>query len=81
MGHSGFIEDNPEGTLSKAKMMKMYEAVLSQEKAKEFVEKIFNQFDSDNSGEIDFKAWYIQWFVFNQFLDFTFKYEISENVH
>ena len=64
MCHSGFIEDNPEGTLSKAKMMKMYEAVLSQEKAKEFVEKIFNQFDSDNSGEIDFKVCYNQPFIF-----------------
>ena len=56
VSHSGFIEDNPEGTLSKEKMMKMYEAILSQEKAKDFVDQIFNKFDSDNSGEIDFKV-------------------------
>ena len=37
-------------------MMKMYEGVLSKEKAKEFVDQIFNKFDSDNSGEIDFKV-------------------------
>ena len=56
VSHSGFIEDNPGGTLSKEKMMKMYEAILSQEKAKEFVDQIFKKFDSDNSGEIDFKV-------------------------
>ena len=56
VSHSGFIEDNPGGTLSKDKMMKMYEGVLSKEKAQEFVDQIFSKFDSDNSGEIDFKV-------------------------
>ena len=56
LDRSGFIDDNPGGTLSKEKMMKMYEAVLSQEKAQEFVDQIFKKFDSDNSGEIDFKV-------------------------
>ena len=36
--------------------MKMYEAVLSQEKARVFVDQIFTKFDTDNSGEIDFKV-------------------------
>ena len=53
---SGFLEDNPEGTLSKKKMMEMYQAVLSQEKAKAFVDQIFGKYDMDNSGEIDFKV-------------------------
>jgi hypothetical protein len=53
---TGFLEDNPEGTLSKKKMMEMYQAVLSQEKAKAFVDQIFGKYDMDNSGEIDFKV-------------------------
>ena len=53
---SGFIEDNPGGTLGKRKMMEMYQAVLSEEKARVFVDQIFTKFDTDNSGEIDFKV-------------------------
>ena len=53
---SGFIEDNPDGTLSKKKMMEMYLAVLSEAKAKVFVDQIFAKFDTDSSGEIDFKV-------------------------
>ena len=34
----------------------MYQAVLSQEKAKGFVDQIFGKYDMDNSGEIDFKV-------------------------
>ena len=34
----------------------MYQAVLSQEKAKAFVDQIFGKYDMDNSGEIDFKV-------------------------
>ena len=56
---SGFIEDNPGGTLSKGKMMEMYQAVLSENKARVFVDQIFTKFDTDNSGEIDFKVCYI----------------------
>ena len=70
--HSGFIEDNPSGTMTKDKMMEMYSAVLSGAKAKTFVDQIFarldlakncnfvidhiERFDSDKSGEIDFKV-------------------------
>ena len=56
---SGFIEDNPGGTLSKGKMMEMYQAVLSEDKARVFVDQIFTKFDTDNSGEIDFKVCFI----------------------
>ena len=59
----GFIEDNPRGTLGREKMMKMYEAVLSVDKAKEFVDNIFNKFDADNSGEIDFKVYCVHDFL------------------
>ena len=53
---SGFLEDNPDGTLSRKKMMEMYRDVLSQEKANVFVDQIFGRYDTDNSGEIDFKV-------------------------
>ena len=36
--------------------MEMYQAVLSEEKARAFVCQIFTKFDTDNSGEIDFKV-------------------------
>ena len=36
--------------------MGMYLAVLSEAKAKVFVDQIFAKFDTDNSGEIDFKV-------------------------
>ena len=53
---SGFMEDNPNGQLSKIKMMEMYNGVLSVSKASKFVEKIFIKFDRDNNGHIDFKV-------------------------
>ena len=52
----GFIDDNPDGTLTKEKMMDMYSAVLSVKKAGIFVEQIFSKFDTDNNGSIDFKV-------------------------
>ena len=53
---SGFIDDNPDGLLSRDKMLKMYIDVLSNDKAKKFVEQIFSKYDTDNSGAIDFKV-------------------------
>ena len=50
------MEDNPSGQLSKMKMMEMYNGVLSVSKATKFVEEIFNKFDRDNNGHIDFKV-------------------------
>ena len=50
------LQDNPDGTLSKEKMMDMYGSVLPGMKAKTFVDQIFQKFDSDDSGTIDFKV-------------------------
>ena len=50
------MEDNPNGQLSKIKMMEMYNGVLSVSKATKFVEEIFIKFDRDNNGHIDFKV-------------------------
>ena len=52
----GFVEDNPGGTLNKSKMMDMYSSVLSIAKATMFVNQIFEKFDTDNDGSIDFKV-------------------------
>ena len=52
----GFVEDNPGGTLNKSKMMDMYSSVLSIAKATMFVDQIFEKFDTDNDGSIDFKV-------------------------
>ena len=59
------MEDNPEGTLGKRKMLEMYTAVLSLRKATIFVDEIFTKYDKDNSGTIDFK-------VISNFANFTF---------
>ena len=37
-------------------MLKMYIDVLSNDKAKRFVEQIFTKYDTDNSGAIDFRV-------------------------
>ena len=50
------MEDNPGGTLNKSKMMDMYSSVLSIAKATMFVDQIFEKFDTDNDGYIDFKV-------------------------
>ena len=51
----GFMEDNPGGVIYKSKMMDMYLSVLSLAKATKFVEEIFEKYDTDHSGSIDFK--------------------------
>ena len=53
---SGFMADNPEGTLTKGKMMDMYCAILTIKKATIFVDQISTKFDTDNNGTIDFKV-------------------------
>ena len=50
------MADNPEGTLTKGKMMDMFCAILSVQKATIFVDQIFTKFDTDNNGTIDFKV-------------------------
>ena len=50
------MEDNPEGNLTKGKMIKMYSSVLTVEKAAIFVDQIFYKFDTDNNGNIDFRV-------------------------
>ena len=52
----GFMEDNPCGTLSKSKLMDMYSGVLSKNKANNFIDEIFDKYDTDHDGAINFKV-------------------------
>ena len=52
----GFMEDNPCGTLSKSKLMDMYSGVLSKHKANNFIDEIFDKYDTDHDGSINFKV-------------------------
>ena len=50
------MEDNPCGTLSKSKLMDMYSGVLSKNKANNFIDEIFDKYDTDHDGTINFKV-------------------------
>lgn len=49
------VQDNPDGQMKRDKLLGMYIDVLSNAKAKQFVNQIFSKYDTDNSGSIDFK--------------------------
>ena len=42
--------------MRREKLLNMYVNVLSNAKAKTFVNQIFSKYDTDNSGSIDFKV-------------------------
>ena len=46
----------PDGQMRREKLLNMYVNVLSNAKAKTFVNQIFSKYDTDNSGSIDFKV-------------------------
>ena len=50
------MEDNPDGILSKPKLMDMYSGVLSINKANNFIDDIFDKYDTDHDGAINFKV-------------------------
>ena len=52
---SGFIQENPDGLLRKEKMFDMYHEVLSETKAKMFVNQIFSK---ENENWMDLKVFY-----------------------
>ena len=63
--------------MSKDKMMDMYASVLAGAKAKTFVDQIFQKFDSDNSGSIDFKVSFLLVYVNKK--TFVFKFPLIIN--
>ena len=54
--YAGFMTDCPTGKMERKKIESMYAMVLPPENAKSFVDQIFNVFDKDGDGTIDFKV-------------------------
>jgi Ca2+-binding EF-hand superfamily protein len=52
--HAGFLKDCPKGLLDKKKFTEVYKEFYPQGKADKFCAQVFNVFDTDHSGKIDF---------------------------
>ena len=55
MGFSGFLKDCPSGMLTKEEFQKIYRQFFPFGDPSSFADYVFNVFDSDKSGSIDFK--------------------------
>ena len=53
--HAGFIEDCPDGELTKTQFVEMYTKIFPGGNAEKFSENVFRTFDTDRSGTIDFR--------------------------
>ena len=53
--HAGFLEDCPDGELTKAQFVDMYTKIFPGGNAEKFSENVFRTFDTDRSGTIDFR--------------------------
>lgn len=52
--HQGFLKDCPKGELDKKQFTNVFKEFYPQGKAEKFSASIFNVFDTDHSGKIDF---------------------------
>ena len=52
--HAGFIKDCPNGELDKKKFTEVYKELYPEGKADKFCTQVFNTFDADQSGKINF---------------------------
>ena len=53
--HAGFLEDCPDGELTKEQFVEMYTKIFPVGNAQKFSENVFRTFDTDRSGTIDFR--------------------------
>ena len=53
--HKGFLEDCPDGELTRAQFVEMYMKIFPGGNAEKFSENVFRIFDTDRSGTIDFR--------------------------
>ena len=53
--HQGFLEDCPDGELTKTQFVEMYTKIFPGGNAEKFSENVFRTFDTDRSGTIDFR--------------------------
>ena len=53
--HKGFLEDCPDGELTKTQFVEMYVKIFPGGNAEKFSENVFRTFDTDRSGTIDFR--------------------------
>ena len=53
--HAGFLEDCPDGELTKTQFVEMYTKIFPGGNAEKFSENVFRTFDTDRSGSIDFR--------------------------
>ena len=53
--HAGFLEDCPDGELTKEQFVEMYIKIFPGGNAQKFSENVFRTFDTDRSGTIDFR--------------------------
>lgn len=53
--HTGFLKDCPSGMLTKVEFQKIYKQFFPFGDPTSFADYVFNVFDSDKSGSIDFK--------------------------
>ena len=60
-----FQADCPDGKLYKSKVISMYSMIIPEKNASVLVDHIFNVFDRDSNGSIDFAVIYKNGFIIN----------------